>query len=144
MPSREYWQDSWKGKNLGQVKDYALFLKVTWGLCWWSSGWDSTLPVQGGPVWSLVRELAEKAMAPTPVLLPGKIPCMEEPGRLQSMGLLGIGHNWATSLSLFTFMHWRKKGQSTPVFLPREFQGRRSLVGCHLWGRTESDTTEVT
>ena len=50
----------------------------------------------------------------------------------------------ATSLSLFTFMHWRRKRQSTPVFLPAESQGRGSLMGCHLWGRTESDTTEVT
>ena len=39
---------------------------------------------------------------------------------------------------------WRRKWQSTPVFLPRESQGQGSLVGCHLWGRTESDTTEVT
>ena len=73
-----------------------------------------------------------------------KIPWMEEPGRLQSMGLLGVGHDWATSLSLFTFMHWRRKWQPTPVFLPGESQGRGSLVGCHLWGRTESDTTEAT
>ena len=49
-----------------------------------------------------------------------------------------------TSLSLFTFMHWRKKWQPTPVFLPGESQGQRSLVGCRLWGRTESDTTEAT
>ena len=41
-------------------------------------------------------------------------------------------------------MHWRKKWQPTPVFLPREPQGRGSLVGCHLWGRTESDPTKVT
>ena len=46
---------------------------------------------------------------PTLVLLPGKIPWTEEPGRLQSMGLLRVGHDWATSLSLFTFMHWRRK-----------------------------------
>ena len=37
-----------------------------------------------------------------------------------------------------------QKWQPTPVFLPGESQGRRSLVGCHLWGRTESDMTEVT
>ena len=49
-----------------------------------------------------------------------------------------------TSLSLFTFMHWRRKRQPTPVFLPGESWGQRSLVGCHLWGRTESDTTEAT
>ena len=44
---------------------------------------------------------------------------------------------------LFTFMHWRRKWQPTPVFLPGESQGRGSLVGCCLWGHTESDTTEV-
>ena len=47
-----------------------------------------------------------------------KIPWMEEPGRLQSMGSLRVGHNWATSLSLFTCMRWRRKWQPTPVFLP--------------------------
>ena len=62
----------------------------------------------------------------------------------QSMGLLRVGHNSATFLSLFTFMHWRRKWQPTPVFLPGESQGRGSLVGCHLWGHTESDTTEAT
>ena len=46
--------------------------------------------------------------------------------------------------STFTFMHWRRKWQPTPVFLPGEPQGRGRLVGCHLWGCTESDTTEVT
>ena len=51
---------------------------------------------------------------------------------------------WATSLSLFTFMHWRRKWQPTPVFLPGESQGRGCLVGCRLWSRTGSDTTEVT
>ena len=60
------------------------------------------------------------------------------------MGSLEVGHNRATSLSLFTFMHWRRKWQPTPVFLPAESQGRGSLVGCRLWGRTEFDTTEVT
>ena len=73
-----------------------------------------------------------------------KIPWMEEPCRLQSIGLLRIRHDWATSLSLFTFMHWRRKWQATPVFLPGESQGQGSLVGCRLWGRTELDTTEVT
>ena len=69
---------------------------------------------------------------------------MEEPGRLQSTGSLEVGHDLATSLSLFTFMDWRRKWQPTPVFLPGESQGRGSLVGCRLWGRTESDTTEAT
>ena len=66
----------------------------------------------------------------------------EEPGRLQSMGLLRVGHDWVSSL--FTFMHWRRKWQPTPVLLPGESQGWGSLVRCRLWGRTELDTTEVT
>ena len=133
----------------------------------------------------------EKAMAPTPALLPGKshgrrslegcspwgrwesdtterlhfhfplscigegdgthsstvtrkIPWTEEPGGLQPMGSPRVGHDWATSLSLSTFMHWRRKWQPTPVFLPGESQGRRSLIGCSPWGRTELDTTEAT
>ena len=56
-----------------------------------------------------------------------KIPWTEEPGGLQSMGLLRVGHDWATSLSLFAFMHWRRKWQPTPVFLPGESQGQGSL-----------------
>ena len=44
----------------------------------------------------------------------------------------------------FTFMYWKRKWQPTPVFLPGESQGRGSLVGCRLWGRTESDMTEAT
>ena len=83
-------------------------------------------------------------MAPHSSTLPWKIPWTEEPGGLQSMGLLRVRHDWATSLSLFTFMHWRRKWQPTPVFLPGESQGRGSLVGCCLWGRTELDTTEAT
>ena len=71
-------------------------------------------------------------------------PWTEEPGGGQSMGSLRVGDDWTTSLSLFTFMHWRRKLQPTPVFLPGESQGRGSLVGCRLGGCTESDTTEVT
>ena len=87
---------------------------------------------------------AEKAMAPHSSTLAWKIPWMEEPGRLQSMGSLRVGLDCVTSLSLFTFMRWRRKWQPTPVFLPGESQGLGSLVGCRLWGRTESDMTEET
>ena len=80
-------------------------------------------------------------MAPHSTTLAWKIPWTEELGRLQSMGSLRVRHDWATSLSLFTFMHWRRKWQPTPVFLPGESQG---WVGCRLWGRPESDTTEAT
>ena len=52
--------------------------------------------------------------------------------------------NFTFQFSLSTFMDWRRKWQPTPVFLPGESQGRGSLVDCHLWGRTESDTTEAT
>ena len=138
-------------------------------------------------------------MAPYSSTLGWKIPWMEDPGRLQSMGslrvdlggtrrvggLLGVAgrlsgtvspfraeqgtQSYPTrsnpmdcslpgssihgifqarvlewSLSLFTFMHWRRKWQPTPVFLPGEFQGWGNVVGCRLWGHTESDTTEVT
>ena len=83
-------------------------------------------------------------MAPHSSTLAWKIPRMEEFGGLQSMGSQKVGHDCTTSLSFFTFMHWRRKWQPTPVFLPGKSQGRRSLVGCHLWGRTELDTTEAT
>ena len=80
-------------------------------------------------------------MAPYSSTLAWKIPWMEEPGKLQSMGSQS-----RTRLSdfTFTFMHWRRKWQPTPVFLPGESQGRRSLVGCCLWDRTELDMTEAT
>ena len=79
---------------------------------------------------------SEKAMTPHSSTLAWQIPRTEEPGRLQSMGSLRVGHDSATWLSLFTFMHGRRKWQPTPVFLPGESQGRGSLVGCHLWGHT--------
>ena len=75
-------------------------------------------------------------MAPHSSTLAWKIPWTEEPGRLQSMGSWRVRHDWATSLSFFTFMHWRRKWQPTPVFLPGESQGRGSLVGCRLCSRT--------
>ena len=76
----------------------------------------------------------EKAMASHSSTFAWQIPWTEEPGGLQSMGLLE-SDTTSLSLSLFTFMHWRRKWQPTPVFLPGESQARGSLVGCHLWGR---------
>ena len=67
---------------------------------------------------------SEKAMATHSSTLAWKIPWTEGPGRLQSMGSLGVRHDWTTSLSLFTFLHWRRKWQPTPMFLPGESQGR--------------------
>ena len=83
-------------------------------------------------------------MATLSSVLAWRIPGTAEPGGLPPMGSLRVGHDRETSLSLFTFMHWRRKWQPTPVFLPGESQGQGSLMGCHLWGCTESDTTEVT
>ena len=82
-------------------------------------------------------------MAPHSSTLAWKIPWMEEPGGLQSMGSLRVGHDSATSFSLFTFMHWRRKWQPTPVFLPGESQRWGSLVGCRLWGHTELESEKV-
>ena len=111
-------------------KDYNFSIELPWHLCQKLTG-----PVRVG---------LEKAMAAHSNTFAWKIPWMEEPGGLQSTGSLRVGHDWATSLSLFTFMHWRRKWQPTPEFLPGESQGQGSLRGCCLWSRTESDTTEAT
>ena len=78
-------------------------------------------------------------MAPHSSTLAWKIPWMEEPGGPQSMGLLTVRHDWATSLWLFTFMHWRRKWQPTPVFLPGESQGRAASWSA-VYGVTQSPT----
>ena len=72
-------------------------------------------------VWDLV---GEQTMAPYSSTLAWKISWAEEPGRLQSMGSRRVGHDWVTSLLFLTFMHWRRKWQPTPVFLPGESQGQ--------------------
>ena len=81
-------------------------------------------------------------MAPHFSTLAWKIPWVEELGGLQSMGSLRVGR-----LSDFTFtfhFHALEKEMATHSSIPGESQGRGSLVGCRLWGRTESDMTEVT
>ena len=87
--------------------------------------------------------ILEKAMAPHSSTLAWKIPWTEEPGRLQSMGSLRVGQDWATSLLLFTFMHWWRKWQPTPVFLPGESQGQEPdglpSMGSHRVGHDWSD-----
>ena len=64
-------------------------------------------------------------------------------------GLLGGSDmNLPNSPSLLlwhpTLCQGRRQWQPTPVFLPGKPHGRRSLVGCRLWGHTESDTAEAT
>ena len=68
------------------------------------------IPLDSGIISQWVQFSAEKALAPHSSPLAWKVPWMQEPGGLQSMGLLGVGHDWATSLSLFTFMRWRRNG----------------------------------
>ena len=132
--------------------------RTQWGLPWTGlppyPRFSSSLKYLENKIWCTFPEPqglrfkfpegAEKAMAPHSGTLAQKISRTEEPGRLQSMGYRRVEHDWATSLSLFTFMHWRRKWQPTPVFLPGESQGWGSMVGCCLRGRTESDTTEAT
>ena len=83
--------------------------------------------------WPTLYHMLGKVMAPHSSTLAWKIPWREEPGRLQSMGSLRVGHDWVTSLSLFTFMHWRRKWQPTPVFLPGESQEQGSHRARHDW-----------
>ena len=145
------------GFSSGHVWMWKLDYKEGWELknwCFWTVVLEKTLespldckdiqPVhpKGNQSWVFIG--MEKAMATHSITLAWKIPWTEEPGRLQSMGLLRVGLDRVTSLSLFTFMHWRRKWQPTPVFLPGESQGEQGLVGCRLWDRTESDTTEAT
>ena len=84
-------------------------------------------------------------MAPHSSTLAWKIPCTEEPGKLQSMGFLRVRHYWETSLLLFTFMHalkkelathsrvlaWRISGKEEPGGLPS--------MGLHRVGHDWSD-----
>ena len=108
--------------GLKQHRSYVIwgYVMATLWLCY-SNVMASTLP----------------AMAPHSSTLAWRIPWTEEPSGLKSMGLLRVGHNWATSLSLSIFMHWRRKWPPTPVFLPGDSQGWGSLVGCRLWGHIE-------
>ena len=110
--------------------------------CVLHKGTGKSINLKGTPNFITQTHNAEKAMAPHSSTLAWKIPWTEEPGGLQSMGLWRVGHDWATSLSLFTFMRWRRKWQPTPVFLPGESQGWMSLVGWRLRGLIESDTTK--
>ena len=106
--------------------------------------WETWVPSLG---W---EDPWRKAWQPTPVFLPG-----ESHGQRSLAGYSPWGLKDMTEVTknthvlipdihcaIFTFMHWRRKWQPTPVFLPGESQGQGSLVGCRLWGHTESDTAE--
>ena len=135
----------WENKGI-----YLLVPMFSSVICRLSSGFhlssSSGLSLNSAEAWvknlrknRCLRGASEKAMAPHSSTLAWKIPWMEEPGRLQSMGSLRVRHDWATLLSPFTFMHWRMKWQPAPVFLPGESQGRGSLVAA-VYGVTQSRT----
>ena len=108
----------------------------------------------------------EKEMATHSSILAWRIPWTEEPGGLQPMGSQRVGHDWATSLTYLEFNKYlliitaliflpsvlffstfilkvqRRQWQHTPVLLPGNSHGRRSLVGCSPWDHCKSDTTE--
>ena len=82
-------------------------------------------------------------MAPHSSTLAWKIPWLEEPGRLQSMGSRRVRHGRVTSLhSLHSRLTLLEREMATHS-MPGESHGQRSLAGHALWGRRESDTTEV-
>ena len=155
------------------VKKFPVFSSETSAFLYWGNMWNLSKYLLPGPFadsearWAKTSTLricvethpssflvvnsfqclaysSEKAMAPHSSTLAWRIPWTEESCRLQSMGSWRVRHDWATSLWLFTFMHWWRKWQPTLVFLPGESQGQRSLLGCSLWGHTESDTTDTT
>ena len=99
------------------------FIEQSFRLCGRRRGWDVSSEHSSTLVW--------------------RIPWMEEPERLHSMGSRRVVHDWAASLSLFTFMHWRRKWQPTPVFLPGESQGREPgglpSMGLHTVGHDWRD-----
>ena len=132
FPKQEYW----KQLPFSHSGDYALYIFLFLFL--------AKLYLEHLKFKQCCMCVPEKTTAAHSSPLAWKIPWTEEPGGLQSMGSWRVGHDWAASLSLLTFMHWRRKWQPTPVFLPGESQGRGSLVGCRLWGHTGSDTTEAT
>ena len=119
---------------------FSLLSKGLWGVF-------SNSTVQKHQSFGAQLSLSEKAMAPHSSTLAWEIPWTEEPGRLQSMGSWRVRHNWVTSLSLLTFMHWRRKWQPTLVFLPGESQGQEPgglpSMGSHRVGHDWRDSAAL-
>ena len=97
-----------------------------------------------GHLWRTSMITQRRQWHPTPVLLPRKSPRAEEPGRLQSMGSLRVRHHWTTSLSLFTFMHWRRKWQPKLQYscLENPRDGRDWWVEAAIYGVAQSRTRQ--
>ena len=93
-------------------------------------------------IFLLLNSLLEKAMATHSSTLAWKIPWTEEPGGLQSMGSLRVGHDWATSLSLFLSCI---EGNGTPVqYSCLENPRDGGAWWAAVYGVQGSDTTEAT
>ena len=109
--------------------------------------WLHRVLVATWDIYWVLWDLSEKAIAPHSSTLAWKIPWTEEPGRLQSMGSLRVGHDLATSLSLFTFMHWRRNGtplQCSCLENPRDGGAWRAAVYGVAQSRTDwSDLAAV-
>ena len=103
--------------HLVQPRNFNSLSKFLQRLSFLSSQWKKqlyeTLTIE--MIYFILELFLQKAMAPHSSTFTWKIPRTEEPGRLQSMGLLRVGHNWKTSLSLFTSVYWRRKWQPTRV-----------------------------
>ena len=105
------------GKIQGDICISWYISESGWTWCWVCEVW--LLLFFSSFLWKCGRA-SSYFRSPHSSTLAWRIPWMEEPGRLQSMGSPRVGHNWATSLSRFTFMHWRRKWQLTPGLLPGE------------------------
>ena len=129
-PDGERWPRFYGASLMAQWVKNLPAMQETWQEpCAGSLGWEDPL---------------EKEMATHSSVLAWEILWTEEPGRLQSMGLLRSRSRLSDLTFTFPFRHGRRKRQPTPVFLPGESQGQGSLVSCHLWGCTELDMTEAT
>ena len=128
--------------HLAPTNELLLVLKVSYILLGSTINNSTHLlsTLKGYHVWVGSRMRMEKVMAPHSNTPAWKIPWMEEPGRLQSMGSWRVRHDWVTSLSLFTFLHWRRKWQPTPVFLPGESPGTGEPGGLPSMRLTQSLT----
>ena len=115
-------------KEMGVPNHFSYLLRNLY------AGQEATARIRHGTMdWFKIGKGVEEGYISSPCLfhlyathsstLAWRIPWTEEPGRLQSMGSLRVRHDWVTSLSLFTFLNWRRKWQPTPVFLPGESQG---------------------
>ena len=131
----------------------SVYSRFSWGTCSPEIGGDFLRPQVVGQKWFSGSN--RPSLVPLPPAWPGEgngnplqYSCLENPVDRGAWwaAIYGVTQSWTRlkRLSRHACMHWRRKWQPTPVFLPGESQGQRSLVGCRLWGCTEWDMTEST